>query len=74
MSVPESVPWYPPRATIARSMQVHIALTRTYMAAKPQRIAEASACMEDLRDMHEALMIFDNELDDDLIAYLNMVD
>lgn len=55
-------------------MQVHIALTRTYMAAKPQRIAEASACMEDLRDMHEALMIFDNELDDDLIAYLNMVD
>ena len=62
------------RDTIARSMQAHIALTRTYMAAQPQRIAEASSCMATLRTMHEALMIFDNELDDDMIAYLNMVD
>ena len=62
------------RDTIARSMHAHIALTRTYMAAQPQRITEASSCMATLRTMHEALMIFDHEFDDDLIAYLNMVD
>ena len=62
------------RDTIANSMQAVITMTRTYMAAKPQRITEAASCMETLRAMHETLMIFDNELDDDLIAYLNMVD
>jgi hypothetical protein len=62
------------RDTIANSMQSVINMTRTYMAAKPQRIAEASSCMETLRTMHEALVIFDHEFDDELIAYLNMVD
>lgn len=62
------------RDTIASSMQAQIAMTRAYMAAKPQRVTEAASCMETLRTMHEALMIFDHELDDDLIAYLNMVD
>ena len=55
-------------------MQAVITMTRTYMAAKPQRITEAASCMETLRAMHEALMIFDNDLDEDMIAYLNMVD
>jgi hypothetical protein len=62
------------RDTIANSMQAVITMTRTYMAAKPQRITEAASCMETLRAMHEALMIFDNDLDEDMIAYLNMVD
>jgi hypothetical protein len=62
------------RDTIANSMQAVIAMTRTYMAAQPQRITEAASCMEKLRAMHETLMLFDNEFDDDMIAYLNMVD
>ena len=62
------------RDTILNSMEVQIKLTRSHMRAQPQRITEAAECMNDLRSIHETLMIFDTQFTPDLIAYLNMVD
>jgi hypothetical protein len=62
------------RDTILNSMEVQIKLTRSHMRAQPQRITEAAECMEEVRAIHETLMIFDIQFTPELIAYLNMVD
>jgi hypothetical protein len=62
------------RDTILNSMEVQIKMTRSHMRAQPQRITEAAMCMEEIRAIHETLMIFDIQFTPDLIAYLNMVD
>jgi RecA/RadA recombinase len=62
------------RDTILNSMEVHIKMTRSHMGAQPQRLTEAAECMEEVRAIHETLMIFDIQFTPDLIAYLNMVD
>lgn len=62
------------RDTILNSMQSYIKSTRDHMSVQPQRLAEAAECMHEVRIIHETLMIFDNQLGPDLIAYLNMVD
>lgn len=62
------------RDTILNSMQSYIKTTRDHMSVQPQRLAEAAECMHEVRIIHETLMIFDNQLGPDLIAYLNMVD
>jgi hypothetical protein len=62
------------RDTILNSMDMYIKLTRSHMGAQPQGITEAAMCMEEVRAIHETLMIFDIQFTPDLIAYLNMVD
>jgi hypothetical protein len=62
------------RDTILNSMEVQIKMTRSHMGAQPQRLTEAAECMEEVRAIHETLMIFDIQFTPDLIAYLNMVD
>jgi hypothetical protein len=55
-------------------MDTYIKLTRAHMSVQPQRITEAAMCMEELRALHETLMIFDTQFTPDMIAYLNDVD
>lgn len=62
------------RDTILDSLESYIKLTRAHMSVQPRRIAEASGCMNELRAIHETLMIFDTQFTPDMIAYLNMVD
>lgn len=62
------------RDTILNSMEVYLKMTHSHMRAQPQRITEAAECMEEVRAIHETLMIFDIQFTPDLIAYLNMVD
>ncbi len=62
------------RDVIMNSMEMCIKLTRSHMSVQPQRITEAAMCMEDVRAIHETLMIFDTQFSPDVIAYLNMVD
>jgi len=62
------------RDTILNSMEVQIKMTRSHMGAQPQRLTEAAECMEEVRAIHETLMIFDIQFTPDLIAYMNMVD
>jgi hypothetical protein len=62
------------RDVILNSMEVRIKMTRSHMSAQPQRLTEAAECMEEVRAIHETLMIFDIQFTPDLIAYLNMVD
>jgi hypothetical protein len=62
------------RDVIMNSMDMYIKLTRSHMSVQPQRITEAAMCMEEIRALHETLMIFDTQFSPDMIAYLNMVD
>lgn len=62
------------RNVIMRSMEMYISVTRSHMSVTPQRIELASMCMNEIRVIHETLMLFDNQFDTDTLAYLNAID